>query len=74
MYCIYPAMSKSPNQLPNSLKRAETSVAETSVAETSVTETSVTETSVAETSVILIVFDGVLCYAHIYTITVSYRR
>ena len=54
MYCIYPAMSKSPNQLPNSLKRAETSV--------------------AETSVILIVFDGVLCYAHIYTITVSYRR
>ena len=48
VYCVHPAMSKKPKQLPNCLKGAEASV-------------------------VIIVFDGVLCEVHTYTVTVSYR-
>ena len=43
VYCVYPAMSESPKQLSDCLKRAEISV-------------------------VLIVFDGVLCEFHAYTV------
>ena len=45
IYCVYPEISKSQKQLPNCLKRAETTI-------------------------VLIVFNGVLCDLHTYTVTI----
>ena len=67
LYCVYfySAMLKIPNQLPNCLNRAETSVI------LSVFYGVLCDVRAAETSVVLSVFDDVLSDVHAYTVTVS---